>query len=399
MKIYNKFYRQYFLTKNYCSNALYKTLLLAVISVLAACGGGKNNATTTSSQSSSEAPIDMSGGEAYEEADGIVGGQLYSKFWASETGFTLGNSNLDNQGQLDAVTGKSDFFRCKQCHGWDRLGRDGGYSNRAPSTSRPNVADINLALVSEVATPRAIFDSIKGSANSRSVDADLSNYDPNNNAATGDQMPAYGEILTDEQIWDIVKYLKEEALDTTAIYDLVLENGQYPNRPRSFQNLGVNGSPTAGDAIYTNNCAMCHGADGTKILVDGESYTVGRHMRYKPYEDQHKVKFGHLGSTMGPILKDSDIDDIQDLFAAMNDVTKYPDEQPAPEPVVDGKTLFTLHCSDCHSGNGVGASTFGDVSNQSAARITSEIGSVRLMQSLSSLTSEEINLIADFLSN
>lgn len=207
---------------------LSKILLLASFSVLAACGDGEkagNSSVAESSESSSEAPVDMSGGQAYQSAAGIVGGQLYSKFWTEETGFSLGNSNLDNQGQLDNITDKSNFFRCKQCHGWDRLGRDGGYSDRAASTSKPNVADVNLAMVSEVATPQAIFDSIKGGVYSRSVGEDLSGYNPDDNATTGDKMPAYGEILTDAQIWNVVKYLKEEALDTTELYDLILESG------------------------------------------------------------------------------------------------------------------------------------------------------------------------------
>ena len=135
-------------------------------------------------------------------------------------------------------------------------------------------------------------------------------------------MPNYGEILTDAQIWDVVKYLKEESLDTTKLYDLILENGSYPTRARSFANLGLNGSAAAGDTIYQENCAICHGDDGAKILVDGDAYTVGQHMRKKPYEDQHKVKFGHLGSIMGPVLMDSDISDIQDLFAAMQNTQK-----------------------------------------------------------------------------
>ena len=143
---------------------------------------------------------------------------------------------------------------------------------------------------------------------------------------------------------------------------------------------------------------MCHGADGTKILVDGDSYTVGRHMRYKPYEDQHKVKFfGHLGSVMEPVLKDSDISDIQDLFAAVADANKYPDEQPVLEPAVDGKALFTMHCAGCHSGSGIGTAIFGDVTNESASEITEKIMTVGEMQLLSSLTAEEINLIAEFL--
>lgn len=373
------------------------TLKLVFTSLIAiafsACNGGAKPKDDTPDTS------------AYDNADGISGGQMYSKFWADETGFSVDNSNLNDASQLEKITGKSDFFRCKQCHGWDRLGRDGGYSNRAPSASRPNVADVDLAYLSETASAQELFDGIKSGANRRSVNADLSNYNPDNNATVGDQMPNYGEILTDAQIWDIVKYLKEEALDTAKLYDLNLENGSYPTRGRSFTNLGLNGSAAAGDTIYQDNCAVCHGGDGTEILVDGGEYTVGQHMRKKPYEDQHKVKFGHLGSIMGPILMDSDISDIQDLFAAMQDTQKYPDIVVAPEPEpepqpepLNGAALFGDYCAGCHTGNGMmGSSRYGDVTNKSSSSISRHIQSVSAMNHLSFLTTEQIDAIAQAL--
>ena len=375
------------------------------------------SSSSSAAVSSQSGSVDMSGGQAYQAADGIVGGQLYSKFWANETGFELNNSNLDSQAQLDSIEANADFFRCKQCHGWDRLGREGGYSNRAPSTTRPRVADVNLARISEIASPQALFNSIKGGDNYRSVNDRLDNYDPVSNASVGDKMPNYAEILTDAQIWDIVKYLKEEALDTTALYDLILLSGEYPSRGRGFLNMGVDGSPIAGDTVYANNCAICHGVDGTKILVDGDAYTVGRHMRFKPYEDQHKVKFGHLGSIMGPVLKDADLGAIQDLFAAMRDKEKYPDVKPEPEPEpepepdpdpepqpIDGQFQFLKHCSSCHSGNGEGASPrYGDVTGASASFISAKIQSVPKMAHLKpddpaqAVSLEEVDAIAEFL--
>ena len=32
----------------------------------------------------------------------------------------------------------SDYLRCKSCHGWDRLGMDGGYVRRSRTAERPN---------------------------------------------------------------------------------------------------------------------------------------------------------------------------------------------------------------------------------------------------------------------
>jgi len=331
----------------------------------------------------------------FTNANGINGGRMYSKFWATETGFTLANSNLQNQAELDAITTRSNFFRCKQCHGWDRLGREGGYSDRAPKTSRPNVADFDLAAFVSSATSQQIFNAIKtGTAQRRDINTDLSSYDPAIDPTVGDQMPDYAQIFTDEQIWDLANFLKNEALDTTQLYDITFDNGVYPNQARTFSDIGKEGDASNGFTIYANKCASCHGADGTAFLVDGGNYTVGRHLRTKPYEDQHKVKFGHLGSTMGAILANDPLSDIKDLFKALDDDVIFPDAQ---APATDGAALFTSRCGSCHTGNGLGTGSVSDVTNHTATQITTAISDVATMASLSDLTIIEIQAIADAL--
>ena len=385
-------------------------------------GEGASSSSTSSSSSSSSSTSsssgDMSGGQAYENADGIRGGQLYDTFWASETGFSVANSKLSNQAQIDTMAEHQSFFRCVDCHGWDRLGREGGYSNQAPSATRPRVADINLAKVSDISSPQALFNHIKAGANRRTLEADLSAYHPQNNAQTGDSMPDYGQILTDAQIWDIVKFLKESALDTTALYDLVLLSGDYP-RQRGFLNMGVDGSAIAGDALYQTYCMACHGEDGTTLLVNSGAYTLGKFMRDKPFEAQHKIKFGTLGTIMGPILQNATLADVQDLYAALTDKTRYldvkpqpepqpdpdpqPDPQPDPAPAIDGEFAFLKHCSSCHSGAGEGTPRYGDVTGASASLINTKIQTIPIMAHLKpddpaqAASLEEVEAIAQFL--
>lgn len=356
-------------------------------------GYGGGSSSEASSSTSSDAPEKAT----FETADGINGGRLFSKFWADETGFSLTNSNLQTQEELDTISGFGDFFRCKQCHGWDRLGRDGGYSNRAPSATRPNVAPVDLATKSEMYTPDDLFEAIKtGSVPRRELTADLASYDPADDVVDGNRMPNFGAILTDEQIWDIVKFLKEEALDTTQLYDINLGAGEYPNRDRSFSNIGKGGDANRGDDIYAATCAVCHGDDGTLIPVDGD-YTVGGHVRAKPYEDQHKVKFGHLGSPMiaGLVLNDADEEDVQHLFQALMDPVQYPDEAPVVS-TIDGAALFVARCGACHNGNGMGSGGL-NITGASAAGIQGAISNVAAMAGLSNLTDEEIQAIADAL--
>lgn len=254
--------------------------------------------------------------QAYEDANGITGGQLYDKFWASETGWSQSDPNLS------IFSAKADFFRCKQCHGWDRLGTSGSYISRGPNANRPNVSSINLVSIAAAKTPQELFDALKSSSGRRAIDADLSTYDPATNSTLGDQMPDYASIFTEGQLWNLVKFLKEEAVDSTALYDAET-TGEYPTGSIAYTNIGKNGNTANGDAIYASKCAGCHGADGRAFLFDGDSYTAGSFMRSKPHEAHQKIKFGQLGSPMGSLV--TNLNDLKDLYKAMTDTVKYPD--------------------------------------------------------------------------
>ncbi len=99
--------------------------------------------------------------------------------------------------------------------------------------------------------------------------------------------------MTDEQVWDLVKFLKEEAIDTDELYDFAT-TGTYPTGTWTPSNVGKNGDAASGNAIYTSvRCDFCHGARGNSIIVDGK-YSVGSFIRKKPNEGQHKIKFGQV---------------------------------------------------------------------------------------------------------
>ncbi len=252
----------------------------------------------------------------FVEANGVTGGQLYDKFWASETGWSQSDPNL---GIFNA---KADFFRCKQCHGWDRLGTVGSYISRGANANRPNVSSLNLVTIAASKTPQELFDALKRSDGRRVITANLSDYDPAVNSALGDRMPDYGSIFTDGQLWNLVKFLKADAVDTREIYDAETA-GSYPTGSIAYSNIGKGGNAANGDAIYASKCADCHGADGASFLFDGGEYTVGSFMRKKPHEAHHKIKFGQLGSPMGSLV--TNLNDLKDLYKALTDTAKYPD--------------------------------------------------------------------------
>lgn len=254
----------------------------------------------------------------YVNANGMRGGQLYDKFWATETGWSQTDPNLAT------YNGRADFFRCKQCHGWDLLGRSGAYISRGPSASRPNIAAVNLRSIADTRSPQELFDALNRSTGRRAVSADLSTYNPTTNPTVGDQMPDIGAIFTDAQIWDLVRFMKDASFDVSELYDFQL-TGTYPTGSISYSNIGRDGDATNGDTIFTTKCVVCHGADGRAILVDGNAYSVGSHLRAKPNEDQHKIKFGQLGSIMTSQVTSED--DMKDLYKALTNATKYPNPE------------------------------------------------------------------------
>lgn len=267
---------------------------------------------------SSDNTTNPSDPQAYTTANGIKGGILYDKFWSTESGYDQTNANIAK------FNASADFFRCKQCHAWDLLGTGGSYNGRGPKTNRPNVAGSNLRAFAQSSTPQVIFDAIKtGSATRRDISYDLSTYDPATNSTVGDQMPNYSQILTDAQIWDLVKFLKVEALDVTQLYDASY-TGTYPTGKASYSNIGKDGDATLGNTFFTSKCAACHGTDGKQIPdLDGTAgMTAGKFTRSKPNEVQHKVKFGQLGSIMiaTPITQS----ELKNLYKALADTVKFP---------------------------------------------------------------------------
>jgi cytochrome c553 len=252
--------------------------------------------------------------EAYNNADMSKGGIMYDKFWSTESGFDQNNQ------YMNTLSESSNFFRCKQCHGWDGLGSNGAYISRGPKTTRPNVSSLGLYEMAKTKTAKELFDGMKKTAGRRDISYDLSTYDPDNNSTEGDKMPDLNQLLTDAQIWDNVKFMKESMFDVTELYDAAYE-GTYPTGSMTISNVGKDGNAANGNAYYTANCAGCHGADGTIVELEGK--TLGKFVRTKANEVQHKVKYGQLGSAMVGEF-DISISEMKDLYKACADTVAFP---------------------------------------------------------------------------
>jgi len=251
--------------------------------------------------------------DEYINADGILGGAAYSKWYSTDAG---------GSGTADATV-SADFYRCKACHAWDGLGNTASYANRTGQSTltatRPDVSSVNLRSSAVAHTVQALFDLVVHSPG-RTIDA-MDNTHPD-----------YSPDMTVGQVWNLVKFMREEWVEPTLLYDLAVSGPamyvDYTVDPPvvvaptlTYSNIGALGDAANGDAVYAANCASCHGADGTAINIEGRS--VGLFVREKPNEAWFKAKFGEPGTGMTPGLV-SATSDLQDLYAALVDETNYP---------------------------------------------------------------------------
>ncbi len=268
--------------------------------------------------------------DPYDTAVMSKGGIMYDKFWTPESGFDQSNQ------YMGTFTTSGDFFRCKQCHAWDGLGNAGSYISRAPKTTRPNVASLNLYQLAQTKTVQELFDALKATENRRAMSYDLSTYNPETNHEEGDKMPNLNEFLTDAEMWNIVKFMKEGMYNVTNLYDATY-TGTYPTGTATFSNIGLNGNAETGSAYYVANCAACHGADGTTLELEGK--TLGKFTRSKPNEVQHKVHYGQPGSDMSGQF-DATVDEVKDLYKALADTETFPDEVPSTGDMALGGIMY-----------------------------------------------------------
>lgn len=246
----------------------------------------------------------------YLAADGIAGGTAYSKWYSTEGGGT---------GQ-PATTVAADFYRCKSCHGWDGLGNSGSYADRTGQSSgkstRPDVAAVNLRSSVLRETPSELYDLI-ARPTGRTIDAADNTH------------PAFSDVLTSSQIWNLVKFMREEWIEPTDLYTLKVEgpimHWDYSTDPptlitptRSYSDIGIGGNAGRGEAIFATTCAECHNETGT-----GLGLSVGNLVRTKPHEIWLKAKFGEPGHMPAGLV--TELQDLKDLFQALIDIAKFPD--------------------------------------------------------------------------
>jgi mono/diheme cytochrome c family protein len=254
----------------------------------------------------------------YDNASILRGGILYNQFYAVEAGYDTASYTAHK------YKAKSSFFACRACHGWDYKGQNGQYINRDASSSRAHIANVDLNEVALNDAPQDIFDFIKDATGKRDTGYDLSLYNATTNFTEGDKMPNFSQILTDADIWDIVKFIKEGTWNTDNLYDAVL-TGTYPTGTITYNNLGLSGNATSGKTWYISKCGPCHGntGQGPQLVGPGGAQTLGFYARANAGDVHHRVRFGQLGTAMTPNFQIT-LAQMQDLYKALSDTLSFP---------------------------------------------------------------------------
>lgn len=293
-------------------------LLLVLVGALAGCTGDKGPAGPAGLGGSDGTDGTDWPGEppaAYLAANGIAGGAAYSQWWTTEAG---------GSGTQPATTASAEFYRCKACHGWDGLGNAGSYASRTGQSTgtpnRPDVSWVNLRSAVKSESYQELFDLVRH-VGARNIDAMDNTH------------PGYPGHLSDSQVWNIVKFMREEWVDPNLLYDLAVTgptmHWDYSVDPPvlikpgvTYGNIGAGGNESNGQTLYASRCASCHGADG--IMLDIEGMSLGQFLRAKPNEAWFKAKFGQPGTGMNPGLVAS-TSDLQDLYKTLANAGNFPD--------------------------------------------------------------------------
>jgi len=201
---------------------------------------------------------------AFISADAVRGGQLYDKYWIVTEGEAPTGEHILYP-SFGAKTGNT-TWRCKECHGWDYIGKDGRYSSGSHYTGINGLYPAHTSLWSA-------FLAIKNDHGYSSTD------------------------LADADIWDLVKFYKERLIDVSLILS---DGGMFDGSASSGKNIYDNGvqGVLSGAPSSNTSCATCHGADGTNEVVSGFDAFPGFLSNDNPQEFLHKVRFGHPGSNM-----------------------------------------------------------------------------------------------------
>jgi thiosulfate dehydrogenase len=159
-------------------------------------------------------------------------------------------------------------WRCKECHGWDGLGRDGAY---AGGKHFSGIKGINGMIGADPAKVIAVLK---------------------------DANHLYGDEMTDSDLGKVALFVSRGQIDYSRYIDSATKKVKGGNAVR-------------GEAYFNTICSNCHGTDGNRPKDMGK--TLAKQMS-NPWEVMHKILNGQPGEQM-PALRALDRQIVVDIMA------------------------------------------------------------------------------------
>ncbi len=264
-------------------------ILLIAAAILAACGGQQTEPTSSPATEPPATAVPATEPPTAElVGDPIRGGLLYNDWMKGlDVDVPATDQPLWATQTTNTRTGK-DTWRCKECHGWDYLGKDGAYGKGSHATGF-----IGVIQVFDL-DPKEILAALKGSTN---TDHDFSG------------------VMDDQALTDIALFLSDTAFDSAVFIDA--------------DKKAIGGNLENGKAVYDQNCAACHGVDGTALNFGDAAAPmyVGPKSLDNPWEVVHKAAYGIPGEMPALATVTMTTQDYIDLLA-------YAQSLPAVSPAV-----------------------------------------------------------------
>lgn len=203
------------------------------------------------------------------------GGKLYDKWFKvnSSKAPKMANPAYPENGKYRGK--KASDWRCKECHGWDYLGKDGAYSSGKHFTGISGI--LRAGAMNEVKLASVLRDHNHG-------------YTMN--------------MLNDKDMLDISNFLQKGMLDTDRYID------------RSSKK--ISGDAVKGKSYYQTICVGCHGLDGKK---EDTAPPLGKLSNKNPWETLHKILNGQPGAEM-PAMRAFNVQISVDILAYLQTLPK-----------------------------------------------------------------------------
>ncbi|MFQ5618088.1 MAG: c-type cytochrome [Rhodospirillales bacterium] len=202
------------------------------------------------------------------------GGKLYDKWYKVIGDDAPKKSHAAYPPGKKYATKPKANWRCKECHGWDYLGKDGAYAKGKHSTGIKGVRGMAGA------APAKIIAVLK------------------------DKTHGYGGKMEDEDFTDLANFLSKGTIDMDKYIDRATK------KPK--------GDKARGAAYFNTICIGCHRKDGRRPK-DMEK-PLGAQMG-NPWEVMHKIMNGQPGEKM-PALRALDRQVIVDIMAHLTTLPK-----------------------------------------------------------------------------